>query len=906
MPCNLIVVERANAARSELPDLIAAAGPFQVQVVPSVHAARQHLGQGACDVAILDLDFCSITAYATIADLAFSAPHIPMVVISDVIDDAQMRAALRAGAHEILPREQVGDLLNNAVRQAVQRSQATLDTVSLPLHDELVRQLRAASGAYAAALFILADDGQTLRELASVGYGPSLMERFRVMPLTAPVPLAEAVRNQKSLFLSKEAWDRLYPQMANELQPESRAWVTLPMVVGSKATGGVVLSYDMPHAFSAEERALIGTLVRDLTNRLDDGTHATVSTAQAAVPSERQLQSVLDATRDCIKVIDRDGIVLQMNRSGEELLGYDAEQVIGYSVEQFILPESRANVRACLQRAFEGDVVDCELKVLTHDRRILELQSRVVPLRNTAGDTEAVLAVTRDMTADIRAHEALADSERHFRNLVENLSDGVLEVDENATILYINQMSQTILGYRPDEMIGRAGWLFVHPDDVPGLRESLIERIGGIESNGLNEVRMRHRDGSWRILQLRARRYDTPQRAGVRLLITARDVTEERRIEQDLQHTREQLLQAQKLDAIGRLAGGIAHDFNNLLTAIGGHTDLLIDGLQPQHPMYGDLREIRVAVERAATLTRQLLAFSRKQVLQTTIIDLRELVRDTHNMLRRLIGEGIVIDLSLPEEPAQVRADYTQLQQVLVNLAVNARDALPRGGHISISVTLDRSRRASRVRLRVADNGTGMDRETQQRIFEPFFTTKEAGKGTGLGLPTVYGIVQQSGGQIEVVSEPGAGSTFDVYLPAVEGVPVPRPRTPKDTVPEPGHETILLVEDEAAVREVTARMLRRGGYSVLEAGHPDQAIDVVKNSKDITMIVTDVGLPGLTGPEMIEHMLDIRPDVKVLFTSGYTNDEIFAEGRVASRFAFLEKPFTARALLASVRSVLDN
>jgi two-component system, cell cycle sensor histidine kinase and response regulator CckA len=518
-----------------------------------------------------------------------------------------------------------------------------------------------------------------------------------------------------------------------------------------------------------------------------------------------------------------------------------------------------------------------------------------------------VVAITRDVTADRRARATLAQSERHFRNLVENLSDGVLEIDTNATILYINQMSQTVLGYQPEEMIGRAGWLFVHPDDLAALRESLEARIAGTESSGFSEVRMRHRDGSWRVLQMRARRYDAGKSDNARVLITARDVTDARQIEQDLLHTREQLLQAQKLDAIGRLAGGIAHDFNNLLTAIGGHTDLLIDGLPPHNPMYNDLKEIRVAVERAATLTRQLLAFSRKQVLQTTVIDVRELVSDTHSMLRRLIGEGIDIQLSLPDQPAQVRADYTQLQQVLVNLAVNARDALPRGGCIRIEVSIDTARPVHRVRLRVADNGTGMDEDTQQRIFEPFFTTKDAGKGTGLGLPTVYGIVQQSGGQIEIASEVGRGSTFDVYLPATDAVAPARPRHPRDALPQHGHETILLVEDEAPVREVTARMLRRGGYSVLEAGHPEQALDVVRNAgADITMVLTDVGLPGLTGPEMVEHLLDIRPDVKVIFTSGYANDEIFAEGRIASRFTFIEKPFTARALLACVRSVLDN
>ena len=904
MKYRILLVEGADPLRPNPFAFLTAAGPHTVERVSSINAALELTRAHSFDVALISLDLATAAAYATLDRLTHTARDIPVVVLVRDKDDAQERAALRAGAACVIE----DDTTLAAVEAQIQSCRAVRAERRDSVQQRGIERIQSASGAYAAAVCIV-EDTQTIRVIDSCGYDADVIRRFRVMPLSADVPIAWAINNGTPLFLTEDTWNAQFPRSKDERSSGSRGWAALPVMRDGRAVGGLVLSYDMPVQFSESSKQAVLQIAEEHAARVisssADGSALVAQLDENDV--KQQLRTVLDATTDCIKLIDRSGIVLQMNRSGEKLLGRPAQDVIGQSVTTFVAPEFHETVRQCLAAAFSGQIVDCELEVITRDDRRLSVESRLLGLRDTAGDINAVIAITRDVTSDRQARAALIYSERHFRNVVENLSDGVLEIDENATILYINQMSQTVLGYRPEEMIGRAGWLFVHPDDMDELRRNLEARLAGSESTGVSEVRMRHRDGSWRVLQLRARRYNAGPPRDARVLVTARDVTDTRQIERDLQHTREQLLQAQKLDAIGRLAGGIAHDFNNLLTAIGGHADLLIDGLAPHHPMYTDLKEIRVSVERAAALTRQLLAFSRKQVLQTTVIDVRELVKDTHSMLRRLIGEGIEIEMSLTDEPAQVRADYTQLQQVLVNLAVNARDALTRGGRIRIDVSIDETRGHRRVRLRVADNGSGMDEETKQRIFEPFFTTKEPGKGTGLGLPTVYGIVQQSGGQIEVATALGVGTTVDIFLPATDAAVTGRPKTARDVLPQTGRETILLVEDEAAVREVTARMLRRGGYSVLEAGHPDQALDVARNTiQDITMVLTDVGLPGLTGPEMVEHLLDIRPDVKVIFTSGYANDEIFAEGRTASRFTFIEKPFTATALLACVRSVLDN
>jgi len=396
------------------------------------------------------------------------------------------------------------------------------------------------------------------------------------------------------------------------------------------------------------------------------------------------------------------------------------------------------------------------------------------------------------------------------------------------------------------------------------------------------------------------------------VVINARDVTERRVLER-------QFLQVQKMEAVGRLAGGVAHDFNNLLTAILGYADLLLDGLPTLSPLRPDLEEIRKAANRAGALTRQLLAFSRKQVLEMRVLDLNELVADMDKMLRRLLGEDIDVLTKLDPALGAVRADAGQLEQVIVNLAVNARDAMPDGGRLTIetrNTELDDSyvrehvpvQPGRYVMLAVSDTGTGMSAETMSHVFEPFFTTKEPGKGTGLGLATVYGIVKQSGGYVWCYSErgEGGGTTFKVYLPRVDApvdqlpARVPLPRTP-------GSETILLVEDEASLRALTRRLLERHGYMVLEAGSADAALALAREHVGpIHLLLADVVLPGASGPTLADELLSRCADLKVLFMSGYTEDAIVHRGVLAPNTAFINKPFSAEGLAAKVREVLDG
>src|SRR5213082_3343107 len=388
-----------------------------------------------------------------------------------------------------------------------------------------------------------------------------------------------------------------------------------------------------------------------------------------------------------------------------------------------------------------------------------------------------------------------------------------------------------------------------------------------------------------------------------------RDVTDQRRLQQ-------QVLQSQKMEAVGRLAGGIAHDFNNLLTVITSYSDLLLEDLAPGDAKRDDVEQVRKAADGAAALTRQLLAFSRQQVVEPRVVSLNTVVEGLQKILRRVIGEDIELAITLAPDLGAVRADVGQLEQVLMNLAVNARDAMPTGGRLTIETAnvehdpdYARDQEAAAVRrfamLAVSDTGCGMDEATKARIFEPFFTTKETGKGTGLGLATVYGIVNQAGGFIWVYSEPDQGTSFKVYLPEVDATAERPTAVPGARVPG-GTETVLLVEDAAAVREITKQVLERQGYTVLEAPDGEAAIRLAQRHRGVIhLLLTDVVMPRLSGRELAGQFARLRPDTRVLYASGYTDDSVVRHGILESGTAYLQKPFSPESLARKVREVLD-
>jgi PAS domain S-box-containing protein len=515
-----------------------------------------------------------------------------------------------------------------------------------------------------------------------------------------------------------------------------------------------------------------------------------------------------------------------------------------------------------------------------------------------------------------RAHELILDA----------AGEGIFGVDRQGRITFVNPAAAAMIGWTREELIGQFHHDLLRPS--AGGQTPLLWEQSFIH-NVLQDGRTRHvedgrfcrRDGSsFPVRCTCAPMHEEGVIVGA--VVYYRDVSTLRHTEEALRRSEEQFRQAQKMEAIGQLAGGVAHDFNNLLTIISGYSDLLLNGiLGPQDAAREAVDEIRKAAHRASALTRQLLAFSRKQVLTPQVLVLNSVVQDMDKMLRRLIGEDIQLTTSLVEDLDTVKADPGQIEQVLLNLAVNARDAMPQGGRLTIetaNVVLDETYVASHpgarpgpfVMLAVTDTGCGMDAATQARIFEPFFTTKGAGKGTGLGLATVYGIVKQSGGCIYVYSEVGRGTSFKVYLPRVEDTAAAPSRlaaAPPSQVRAGGQETLLIVEDDDAVRALTRTVLRGNSYNVIEAVDGDEALRwVEQHSEPIHLLVTDVVMPGMSGRVLAERVTELRPDLKVLYVSGYTDDAVVRHGLLEADIAFLQKPFSPDALTRKVRELLDQ
>lgn len=578
-------------------------------------------------------------------------------------------------------------------------------------------------------------------------------------------------------------------------------------------------------------------------------------------------------------------------------------------------PDDRGSVEAALKAAFD------EAKPYAIDYRIVRPDGteRAVHAQGEVKFDEAhrplrMVGTVQDITEGKRAEEALRASEERYRLLFEHNLAGVCRASYEGGLLDCNDAYARILGYESREEILAQPVLGLYFD--PAEREAYWARLKERGSLSSYELRLRRKDGSpvWILTNDRIVE-DQGQLVKEATLI---DISERKRAEKALKKTQEQFLQAQKMEAVGRLAGGIAHDFNNLLTVINGYSDLMLESAPTDGRERSHLEEIRRAGKRAAALTRQLLAFSRKQVVAPKVLDLNAIVEGAQTMLRRLIGEDIVFVAHLARPLGQVKADPGQVEQVIMNLVVNARDAMPKGGKLTIETSnaelgeeYARSHAyvapGNYVMLAVSDTGCGMDAETQSHIFEPFYTTKEQGKGTGLGLSTVFGIVKQSGGHVNVYSEAGRGTTFKVYLPRVEKPVEADAKSQAEDVSVSGTETVLLVEDEPGVRSLAQEALRLNGYRALVAGGAEEALALAASHRGaIHLLLTDVIMPGLNGKELADRLALSRPGVRVLFISGYTADAIGQHGILDAGVSFLPKPFTPHDLLRKLRQTLDG
>ncbi len=647
---------------------------------------------------------------------------------------------------------------------------------------------------------------------------------------------------------------------------------------------------------------------RDVTERkrMQDAIEARDERFRAAVEGSLDAVFFLRAVRDEKGKVS-DFVFEEINHNGERLLDRPRDEVLGHRLGE-VLPAD--GIRIFYDRyarvAEEQVPLEEEFAVDLPGRGKVWLYHQVVPLE------DGVAITASNVSERKHSEEALRDSEERWRSLVENLPGYVLLVDPEGRIVSANR---PFAGGGFADVLGRSALDFVQPEHRARAEEAaraVLERGESVEY----EVEMATSAGSLGFWGVRAGPLHRDGRIGGMILL-ATDVTGRKQTEAALTRTEEQLRQAAKMEAVGRVAGGVAHDFNNLLTAILGYAELALARLGPEDALRRHIDGIVRTATRASDLTRQLLAFSRKQVLSPRVINLNDVMAASDGLFRRLLGEDIRLVTRLGSALGATRVDRAQVEQILMNLVVNARDAMPDGGALEIetsNVQLDEAWAANHpgssvgphVMLSVNDSGVGMDADTQRHIFEPFFTTKELGRGTGLGLATVYGIVKQSGGYITVESTLGKGSTFRIFLPRVEETAPRAVAVASAAAPARGRETILLVEDEDVVRELAREALQEGGYNVLEARHPGEALLVAERQGDgLDLLLTDVVMPHMSGPQLAQRLREHRPDLRVLFMSGYTDDATLRHGVLRSEVFFLQKPFTPDVLARRVRETLD-
>ncbi len=619
-------------------------------------------------------------------------------------------------------------------------------------------------------------------------------------------------------------------------------------------------------------------------------------------------RALIENVSDVIALLDAQGTILYASPSVARVLGYQPSELESKSAFDFLEPSEAAGVRASFEEAFKAEGTTSSLQFRVRhkngDWRTLEAVGHV------ASEPHGMVVDVRDITEHRRTEQALRETEARYQTLFERNPFPMWVYDvETLRFLAVNDAAVEHYGYSHEEFLGMTLKDIRPPDEIPQMLNDVSHVSAGLEERGSwNAACRRHRKTDETVFDVEIRSTALSFGGGQARLVLAKDVSAERRLES-------QLRQAQKMDAVGRLAGGVAHDFTNILGVVTGHVEIVLRTMPAEDPRARKLKEVLKAADRATALTRQLLTFSRKGLEQPQVLNLNAVVSGMEKMLRPLIGETITLSAIPQADLWHVKADPGQIEQVLMNLAVNARDAMPQGGRLVIethNVEVDESiarrflalKPGPHVMLSVSDTGEGMDAEVQSHIFEPFFTTKEREKGTGLGLFIVYGIVRQSGGHIQVYSHPGRGTTFKIYLPRAEQMLAPEARE-ETSLPRRGSETILLVEDDDALRSLAREVLEEHGYIVLEAADGSEAAPAAAGHR-VDLLLTDIVLRTTTGVALAEQLAQGRSDLRVLYMSGYTARALVSQQELPRGTSFLQKPFTVDALLRRVREMLDG
>jgi PAS domain S-box-containing protein len=759
-------------------------------------------------------------------------------------------------------------------------------------HDEAAEKLRATTDQLAAivqaspaAIYSFDTEGHVLtwNQGAERIFGWSASEAIgRFAPMVSPDRVAEH-RALRRRILDGESFSNF--EVERVRKDQSPVWVSIS---------------------TAPVRDRHGTTIGVMAVALDITAHRAAEAALAE--SEERFRALFENAPLGIYRSTPDGRILMANPALLRMLGQSSfEELAARNLETagFTSRHPRSEFTARMEQ--DGEVSGLETEWVRRDGSVIIVRESAKARRGDDGRIQYYEGIAEDITERRGIEEALRQSQERYRDLVENLDDVVFSTDAEGRFTYVSPAVRKF-GYTPAEFLGRPFRDFVHADDLSAVAQSFARILAGAAE--AIEFRVYDKQGSIRHIRSSSRIVlENGRPVGLYGMLI--DLTNQRRVE-------EQLRLSQRMESIGRLAGGVAHDFNNLLTVISNYAELASGKLHPGDPLGRYLEEILKAGDRAANLTRQLLAFSRKQVLEPVVLNLNEAIVNIEKMLRRLIGEDIELVTALAGNLGNVKADPGQIEQVIMNLAINVRDAMPRGGRLTIetaNVDLDDEYAGRHVAvtpgayvvLSVSDDGCGMDDAVKARIFEPFFTTKETGKGTGLGLATVYGIVKQSGGNIWVYSEPGRGTTFKLYFPRELSAVEAYSWTVKKAVRARGDETILVVEDDNSVRYLAKEILEMSGYHVMAVANGGEALLTCERYEGaIRLVLTDVIMPQMSGRELGERLAVIHPEIKILFMSGYTDNAIVHHGVLDAGVNFIGKPFNAAGLTLKVREVLDR
>ncbi len=731
---------------------------------------------------------------------------------------------------------------------------------------------------------------------------------------TGQGPAGTAMRERRAVVFSDLANDPRFALWKGPVMTDGGASIaSIPLIHKERLLGVLTVKADRPHAFDPEEVELLSNLAADLARALQS-----LENEAALRESEVLYRTLVNLSPDAISVADMNGLLTFKSPKARQMFeDSPGEEVLGGSLLRWVAPEDYEKVSSSIRRLLtEGVGTATEYTLLKNDgtRFIGEINAAVI--NSPDGSPMRMIAIIRDVTERKRAEDTLRESEERFSRFfrASPIGAGILRLTDSK-FADVNDVLLGLFGYTREEIIGQTPLdleIWANPEDRAKMVE-ILQRQGRVKDF---ETRFRFKSGeigdalfSAEVIEAAGQQY---------ILSLIYDITERKRGEKERKKLEDQLFQAQKMESIGRLAGGVAHDFNNMLGVIIGRAEMALQQHVPTDKLRRNLEEILKAGLRSAELTRQLLAFARIQIADPKILDLNGTISSMLKMLRRLIGEDIDL-LWIPElDLWKVKVDPSQVDQILANLAVNSRDAISGAGAITMrtgNVVIDESIRAETpefipgeyVLLTVSDTGAGMSKEVCENIFEPFFTTKEVGKGTGLGLSTVYGIVKQNDGFVYAASEPGKGTTFKIYLPRFKAETAQVPSKQAAGKVPTGTETILLVEDDETILNLSKMILENLGYTVLAESAPEHAINVVEDHPgDIHLLITDVVMPGMNGRELAEQLGAIRPNLKRLYMSGYTADLIAHRGILDEGVNFIQKPFRSDELAAKVRQVLDH